>query len=78
MVNYHAGSPAALPALGRQISCYPPDSGSRTTLTRTPPCRFFLVASSLSPHLARLIARPFASRLRFCVVYLLRGRAVRA
>ena len=48
MVNYHAGSPAALPAPRRQISGYPPASGSRTTLTRIPPYRLFLVASSLS------------------------------
>ena len=58
MVNYYAGSPAALPVLGRQISGYPPDSGSRSTLTRTPPFRLFLVASSLLPHLARCIACP--------------------
>ena len=67
MVNYHAGSPAASPAPGRQISGYPPASGSRTTLTRTPPCHLFLVDSSLSPHLSRFIARPvgrFHLRLR--------------
>ena len=56
MVNYHAGSPT-LPAPGRQISGYPPASGSRTTLTRIPPCRLFFVASSLLPHLARFLAR---------------------
>ena len=44
MVNYHAGFPA-LPAPGRQISGYLPASGSRTTLTRIPPCRLFLVVS---------------------------------
>ena len=55
--NYHAGSPAALPAPGRQISGYPPASGSRTTLTRIPLCRLFLIAFSLSPHLARVLAR---------------------
>ena len=56
MVNYHAGSPA-LPAPGRQISGYPPASGSRTTLTRIPLCHLFLIASFLSPHLARFLAR---------------------
>ena len=45
MVNYYAGSPAALPAPGKQISDYPLASGSKTTLTRIPPCRLFLVAS---------------------------------
>ena len=56
MVNYHAGF-LALPAPERQISNYPPAFGSRrTTLTWTPPCRLFLVAFSLSPRLARLLA----------------------
>ena len=70
MVNYHAGS-LALPAPGRQISGYPPASGSRTTLTRIPPCRLFLVASSLSPLPCRLFlvaslgALLFAGRPRF-------------
>ena len=63
MVNYHAGSPT-LPAPRRQISGLLPASSSRTTLTRIPPCRLFLVASSLSPHLARFLAR-FAGRPRF-------------
>ena len=49
MVNYHAGSPAALSTPERQISGYPPASGSKTTLTWIPPCRLFLVASFLSP-----------------------------
>ena len=53
MVNYHVGFPA-LSAPGRQISGYLPVSGSRTTLTRIPLCRPFLVASSLSPFLCRL------------------------
>ena len=57
MVNYHAGSSAALPAPGRQISNYPPASGSRTTLTWIPPCHLFLVASSLPPLLYRLTWR---------------------
>ena len=35
-------------APGRQISSLLPTSGSRTTLTWIPLCRFFLVASSLS------------------------------
>ena len=78
MVNYYAGSPAALPAPGRQISGYLPASGSRTTLTRISLYCLFLVASSLSPlfyclflvasslslHLARFLAR-FAGRLCF-------------
>ena len=72
MVNYYAGSPAMLPAPGRQISGYPPASGSRTTLTRILLCHLFLVASSLlplpcclflvspslSPYLVRFLARP--------------------
>ena len=79
MVNYHAGFPAALSAPGRQISGYPPVSGSRTTLTQIPschfflvassllllPCRLFLVVSSLSPHLARFLAHP-VGRPCFC------------
>ena len=68
MVNYYADSPALLPPLGRQISGYPSASGSRTTLTRIPPCRPFLLASSLSshlaPHLAHFLAR-FAGLPRF-------------
>ena len=56
MVNYHAGSPA-LPAPGRQISGYPPASGSKTTLTRIPPCYLFLIASSLLPLPCRLTWR---------------------
>ena len=59
MVNYHARSPALL-AQGRQISGYPPASGSRTTLTWIPPCHLVFVTSSLSPHLARFFARFFA------------------
>ena len=66
MVNYYAGSPAALPVLERQISGYPPASGSRNILTWTSPYRLFLVASSLSPHMARFIARP-VGRPRFCL-----------
>ena len=67
--NYHASSPAAPFAPGRQISGYPPASGSRTTLTRIPPCRLFLVASSLSPHciLVRFVAHPVGCP-RFCFV----------
>ena len=77
MVNYHAGSLVALPAPGRQIFGYPPAYGSRTTLTWSPPCRLylsplpcrpFLVASSLSPHLARFIAFPVG-----CPCFYLRG-----
>ena len=64
MVNHHAGSPAGLPALRKKISGYPPASGSRTTLTWISLCRLFLIASSLSPHLARFIARP-VGRPRF-------------
>ena len=65
IVNYHAGFPA-LPAPGRQISGYLPASGSRTTLTRIPPYYLFLVASSLLPHLARVLARPVGRpRFRF-------------
>ena len=45
MVNYYIGSPTAIPVPERQISGYPQASGSRTTLTRIPSCRFFLVAS---------------------------------
>ena len=57
MVNYHAGFPA-LPALEKQISGYPPASGSsRITLTRTPPCRLTL---------ARLLARLSALFSAFC------------
>ena len=56
IVNYHTGSPA-LPAPGKQISGYPPASGSRTTLTRIPPYHLFLVASSLSPLPYRLTWR---------------------
>ena len=44
MVNYHVGFPT-LPAPGRQISGYPPTSGSRTALTQIPPYRLFFVAS---------------------------------
>ena len=58
MVNYHIGSPTALPAPGRQIFGYPPTSGSKTILTRILLCRLFLVASSLLPHLAHFLARP--------------------
>ena len=58
MVNYHTCFPAVLPTPGRQISGYPPTSGSKTTLTQIPLCRFFFVTSSLSPHLARFIAHP--------------------
>ena len=68
MVNYHAGSPAALPEPERQISSYSPAFGSRTTLTWIPLCCLFLVASSLSPHLARSIARPVG-----CLRFRLRG-----
>ena len=57
MVNYYAGS-LILPAPGRQISGPPPASGSRTALTRIPPCHLFLVTSSLSLHLARFLSRP--------------------
>ena len=57
MVNYFAGSPTAFPAPGRQISGYPPAFGFRTTPTRILPCCLFFVVSSLSPHLARIIAR---------------------
>ena len=67
MVNYFAGSPATLPMPRRQISNYPPASSFRTTLTLTPLCCLFLIASSLSPHLARFIARSvghFCFRLR--------------
>ena len=56
MVNYHGGSPAALPAPRRQISGYPLAFDSRTTLTRIPLYRLFFVASFLSPHLARFLA----------------------
>ena len=52
-VNYYASCPA-LPAPGRQISGYPPDFGSGTTLTRIPLCHLFLVASFLSLFLCRL------------------------
>ena len=45
MVNYHASSSTALPALGRQISGYPPASGSKTILTWIPLCCLFPVAS---------------------------------
>ena len=31
------------------------------------PCRLFLVASSLSPHLARFVTHPFAGCPRFCL-----------
>ena len=44
IINYHTGS-STLPVPGRQICGYSPTSGSRTTLTRIPPCCFFLVAS---------------------------------
>ena len=45
IVNYYAGSLAALPALRRQISGYPPASYSRTALTWIPPyCLFFVVS----------------------------------
>ena len=54
--NYHAGSPAALFAPGRQIFSYPPASGSKTTLTRILLCRLFFVVSSLLPHLAYILA----------------------
>ena len=65
MVNYCAGFPA-LPAPGKQISGYPPASGSsRTTLTRTPPCRLFFVVSS---YLARFLARPLG-----CPCFCFRG-----
>ena len=66
MVNYYAGSPAALPAPQRQISGYPPASGSRTTLTWIPPCCLFLIDSFLSPYLACFLAHPVnCSRFRF-------------
>ena len=44
MINYYACS-LTLFALGRQISGYPPASGSRTALTRIPPSCLFLVPS---------------------------------
>ena len=68
MGNYPAGSPAALPAPGKQISSYPPASGSRTTLTRIPLCRLFFVASSLLPLPCRLflVALLGASSNAFC------------
>ena len=47
-----------LPAPRKQISDLLPASGSKTTLTQIPPCRLFLVASSLSPYLARFLAHP--------------------
>ena len=54
--NYTGSS--ALSAPGRQISSYPPASGSRTALTRIPLCRLFLVASFyLARFLARLVGR---------------------
>ena len=59
MVNYYAGSPAALIALGRQISDYPPAFGSRTTLTRILPYHLFLVTSSLLPLPCRLTWHAF-------------------
>ena len=78
IVNYHASS-LTLPAPGRQISDYLPASGSRTALTRIPPCRLFLVASSLSLHLVRFLARHVGCP-RFCfarswIVGLAMGRA---
>ena len=54
MVNYHVGSPAALAVPGRQISGYPPASGSRITLTRISLCCLFFVAFSLSLLLCHL------------------------
>ena len=59
MINYHAGF-LPLSASGKQISGYPPASGSnRTTLAWTPPCHLFLVASSyLARFLARLVGCP--------------------
>ena len=51
------GSPT-LHAPGRQISSLLPVSGSRTALTRIPPCYFFFIASSLLPHLAHFLAHP--------------------
>ena len=63
IVNYYADFPA-LSAPERQISGYPPASGSsRTTLTRTPPCRLCLVTSF---YLARFLAHP-VSCPRFCL-----------
>ena len=62
MVNYHAGFPV-LPTPEKQISDYPPASGSsKTILTRTPSYRLFFVASSyLACFLTCLVCRP-----RFC------------
>ena len=59
MVNYHVGFPV-LSVPGKQIFGYPPAfSSSRITLTRTPPCRLFLIASSyLARFLTRLVGRP--------------------
>ena len=62
MVNNHAGFPT-LPALGRQIPGYPPVSGSRTALTRIPPCRLFYVAS-LSAFLSTSCGSPSFSLQR--------------
>ena len=44
MVNYHAGF-LTLPAPRKQISGYPPASGSRTVLTQISPCRLFFITS---------------------------------
>ena len=56
MVNYYAGSPA-LPVPGKQISDYLPASGSRKRTDSD---------FSLSPHLARFLARPVGRpRFRF-------------
>ena len=62
---HHVGSPT-LPPPGRQISGYPPASSSRTVLTRIPFCCLFFVASPLSPHLARFLARS-VGRPCFCL-----------
>ena len=57
-----------LPVLRRQISDYLPASDPRTTLTRIPLYRLFLVASSLLPHLAHFLAGP-----EDCLCFCLRG-----
>ena len=60
--NCHYAGSLALPVPGRQISGYPPASGSTTALTWTLSCHLFLVASlgassSAFSYLARFLAR---------------------